>query len=209
MASSCNYCRFQPFKALPICPQKHWSHFTFPPASREFQFLRIFCNTCHYQSSLLQPTYCIGSDSSSWFCFAFPWWLMRWCWASFHVLSWLFVHFLGRNIYSDPLPTFFFFKFQRESVSGREGQRKRERESQSDSTLSMEPDAVFHLVTLGSWPEPKSRVGHSTDWATQAPFFAHFYIELFVFLLLTWKSSLCSLDTSPLSGRWFTSIYMK
>ena len=24
-------------------------------------------------------------------------------------------------------------------------------------------------MTLGSWPEPKSRVGHSTDWAMQAP----------------------------------------
>ena len=127
MAASCNYCRFQPFKALPICPQKHWSHFTFPPVLREFQFLRIFCNTCHYQSSLLQPTYCIGSDSSSWFCFAFPWWLMRWCWASFHVLSWLFVHLLWRNIYSDPLPTFFFFNFRERAWVGERG-RGRERE---------------------------------------------------------------------------------
>ena len=24
-------------------------------------------------------------------------------------------------------------------------------------------------ITLGSWPEPKSRVRHSTDWATQVP----------------------------------------
>lgn len=38
-----------------------------------------------------------------------------------------------------------------------------------DLPLSAEPDAGLHLMPLRSWPEQKPRVGHSTDWATQAP----------------------------------------
>ena len=37
--------------------------------------------------------------------------------------------------------------------------------------------------------------------------FAHFFIELFVFLLLSCKNSLYTLDTSPLSGTWFANIF--
>ena len=31
---------------------------------------------------------------------------------------------------------------------------------------------------LRSWPEPKSRVGHLNDWATQVPFVIYFFLEL-------------------------------
>ena len=43
------------------------------------------------------------------------------------------------------------------------------RESQSASLLSMEPNAGLDPATLRSWPKPKSRLGRSTDRATQAP----------------------------------------
>ena len=36
-------------------------------------------------------------------------------------------------------------------------------------TVSMEPEVGLDLTTMRSWPEPKSRVGHLTDWATQVP----------------------------------------
>ena len=53
---------------------------------------------------------------------------------------------------------------------GREGQRERETESQADSTLPAQ-SLMRSLIsrTLGSPPEPKSRVRCSTDRATQAP----------------------------------------
>ena len=44
--------------------------------------------------------------------------------------------------------------------------------------LSVEPNMGLDPVTLGSWPEPKSRVRHSSDWATQAPHKDFFYFEL-------------------------------
>lgn len=43
------------------------------------------------------------------------------------------------------------------------GERNGGRKSQADSTLSMEPDAGLRLMTLGSSPEWKPRVGHTTD----------------------------------------------
>ena len=54
----------------------------------------------------------------------------------------------------------------------REGERDRdrERESQADSMPSTEPDVGFDLMTVSSWPEPKSKVGHLTDWATSSAF---------------------------------------
>jgi len=44
-----------------------------------------------------------------------------------------------------------------------------EAEGQADSTLSTEPNAGLDSRIPRPWPEPKSRVGHLTDWATQAP----------------------------------------
>lgn len=42
---------------------------------------------------------------------------------------------------------------------------KGERDSQADPLLSME----FNLTTLKPWPKSMSRVGCSTNWATQEP----------------------------------------
>ena len=56
------------------------------------------------------------------------------------------------------------------------GQRERERESQSqaDSVMSVEPNTGLDPTTPGSWPEPKSRIRHSTYWATPAPIHVYF-----------------------------------
>ena len=51
---------------------------------------------------------------------------------------------------------------------GEGAEREGEREPQADSTVSTEPDTGLSLMTLRSWPEPKSRVSHLTNWATQA-----------------------------------------
>ena len=45
-------------------------------------------------------------------------------------------------------------------MSGGEAEEEGERESQADSALSVEPNMRLHLMTLSSWPELKSRVGH-------------------------------------------------
>ena len=52
-----------------------------------------------------------------------------------------------------------------------------ERESSASSPLSKEPEEGLDLTTLRSWPEPKSRVRCSTDWATQtdAPLILSFF----------------------------------
>ena len=42
------------------------------------------------------------------------------------------------------------------------------REGQADSTLSAEPHMGLNPGTLRSWPEPKSRVRCSVDWASGA-----------------------------------------
>lgn len=57
----------------------------------------------------------------------------------------------------------------RESELGGAARVRGETESQAGSTLSTEPDMGLHLMTPWLWPEPKSNVGHSTDWATQVP----------------------------------------
>jgi len=66
---------------------------------------------------------------------------------------------------------FFSFILEKEKVCVcKQGRgRGRERESQADSALSVEPDKGLDLTSLRSWPEPKSRAGCLTDWATQAP----------------------------------------
>ena len=44
-----------------------------------------------------------------------------------------------------------------------------EQESQGICPLNMDPNVGFSLKTPRSWPEPKSRVGCLTNWATQVP----------------------------------------
>ena len=58
--------------------------------------------------------------------------------------------------------------------------RERERESRGHRRrerilirLFIQPDVELDLMTLGSRPESKSRVGHSMNWTTQAP---HHYL---------------------------------
>ena len=57
--------------------------------------------------------------------------------------------------------------------SGGDGQR--ERNPQADSALSREPNVELSPRTWRSWPEQKSRVRCSTDWATQVPHKSHFH----------------------------------
>ena len=51
-----------------------------------------------------------------------------------------------------------------------------ERESQADSALSTEPDEGLNLMTLKSWPGPKSRVRCLTNGVTK--FHEIFYIVI-------------------------------
>ena len=62
-------------------------------------------------------------------------------------------------------------------AQGGEGQRGRKRISYADSTLSMEPNLGLDPVTLGTRPEPKSRVGFSTNYAIRASLFYIFEME--------------------------------
>ena len=57
-----------------------------------------------------------------------------------------------------------------------------EKGPQAGSVLS----AQSWLTTLGSWPEPKSRVGHSTHWPTQVPLPLLFFISL-TFYSVSWE----------------------
>ena len=41
-----------------------------------------------------------------------------------------------------------------------------EKNLQADSPPNKEPNAGLDLMTLKSWPEPKSKFEHLTDWAT-------------------------------------------
>ena len=61
---------------------------------------------------------------------------------------------------------------KRERERKREGDRERGREgerSQARSILSVEPNMGLDPTTLGSWPEPKPRVGYLTSRAPRAP----------------------------------------
>ena len=62
----------------------------------------------------------------------------------------------------------FLFERKKESASWEKG-RGRGRESQADSVLSVEPNTGLSLTPPRLWSEPKSKVKHSTHWATQAP----------------------------------------
>ena len=59
------------------------------------------------------------------------------------------------------------YLFETECVTqeGTEGERK----SQADSPLWAGLNSGLHLITLRPRPKPKSRVGHSTPWATKVP----------------------------------------
>ena len=60
-----------------------------------------------------------------------------------------------------------------------EGQRERRRmRILAGSMLSMELNEGLYLTTLRSWPEPKSRVRHLTDWTTQVPQWCSFFKHL-------------------------------
>ena len=105
-----------------------------------------------------------------------------WCGASLHMLighlciffgevslrlcllfNWVFFYFL---LSFRSYLNFFFF---REHASQGEGQRETKRKSEAGFSLRMEPSVRFSPMMLRSWPEPKLRVGHSTNWATQMP----------------------------------------
>ena len=68
---------------------------------------------------------------------------------------------------------FIYFERARTSVWERGWERERQRErGRMPSRLcavSAEPDWGSNSRTIRSWPEPKSEVGHLTNWATQAP----------------------------------------
>ena len=50
--------------------------------------------------------------------------------------------------------------------------------------LSVEPDVGLSLMTLRSWPEPKSRVPRLTEWATQAPLpLLNYSVKIYLFIL--------------------------
>jgi len=52
---------------------------------------------------------------------------------------------------------------EKEREHKQEGKREREGESQANSVLSTEPSVGLNLMTLGSRPELKPRVGCLTD----------------------------------------------
>lgn len=53
------------------------------------------------------------------------------------------------------------------------GQREREKDSPADAALSTEPNTRL-IKALRLWPKLKSRAGHLTHWATQAPLSASY-----------------------------------
>ena len=67
---------------------------------------------------------------------------------------------------------FIYFERERENEWTGEGQREEERESQASPVLPAQSPmqgSILISQTLRSWPEPKSRIRHLTDWAMQAP----------------------------------------
>jgi len=78
-------------------------------------------------------------------------------------------HFGSSSIYMAKELTVFSFCFLRFAYFRGEWRGRGRENPQADSPLSTEPEAVLHLRTLRSGPEPKPRVGLSTDCASQAP----------------------------------------
>ena len=71
------------------------------------------------------------------------------------------------------------YLFRKRESAIREGLRERERENLKQALCSVGAWGCG-IVTLGSRPGLKSRVGHSTDWATQTPWkTCYFLLPLF------------------------------
>ena len=95
---------------------------------------------------------------------------------------------------------------------GREREREREgeRESQAGSALSPWSPTRAHKPWDREWPEPKSGVGHLTDWATQAPRFFFSFVFLrnlclswsIDFLLFSFRSYVIFIFTLSLWSIW-------
>ena len=81
------------------------------------------------------------------------------------------------------LSLFIYFERGWEWMGERGGaEKERERESQAGFVLSAQSLLQGSIPwTLRSWPEPKSRIGHLTDWATQAPLLFHsWYVTMYL-----------------------------
>ena len=116
---------------------------------------------------------------SGWFFYVFPDGP-----AELFVLNSLFLFFF--NILK---PVFLFFWergcVHKQGCGGAE--REGERESKAGCKSCAELDVGLNLTTLRSWSELKSRVRHSTCWATEAPFESTF-ISFLRFYLFIWQS---------------------
>ena len=64
-----------------------------------------------------------------------------------------------------------YFEREKTHSSVSRGEAEREERDNAKQALSFQhrADLMLDPMTVRSWPEPKSRVGHSTDWATQVP----------------------------------------
>ena len=74
---------------------------------------------------------------------------------------------------------------------GRGREREEERESQVGSTPSTEHEEGLDFMTVRSRPEPKSRVGCSTNGATQAPLKLKILKRMTVVLIIYTQSKVC------------------
>ena len=98
--------------------------------------------------------------------------------------TWSFLYhwlFFNEHRFALQYITFIFWMFmylfvysererEREGASGGRAEREGERESQASlAPPAQSPTQDSNSWTVRSWPEPKSRVGRLTDWATQAP----------------------------------------
>ena len=70
--------------------------------------------------------------------------------------------------------------------------------------LNVEPKVLLDPTKLGSWSEPKPRVGLSTDWVTQAPLMAKILLSSDLFL--THSSGIYLNDHRFLQGAWVAQL---
>ena len=76
--------------------------------------------------------------------------------------------------------------FERERDHDGGGAERGRENPQADSTLSSELNTELDPRTLRSWPKPKWRDRHLTDWATQAPLECFFLKPVFFSVLRQW-----------------------